>query len=586
MDEMSREVPGFEFDQPRASGYGRRGPEGAQPRRPAWLPTAPPTQPEPWGQPPPSPYPQQPRRPRERRPQFRPNPSPPAGPSRAVGPTRAPSRAVGVDRRTRPDFDVRPRVRVQLDGGHAPPPEAARPSSHARTPEPTRSGRLARDVLAAMKERNLLISLALPLLAAIAVGVAAVVIVGANNSIGSAPTAIDAGFPPARVATADFGGGPGAGGTGVQLSAITAAGPAEVAAGSTDGGLGLWLSEDGGSTWQPGAVTASAGVRRGDGQLTAVAHGPSGWLAVGDTMSRAGAAAPLVLASQGGRTWLAEGGDGAFAEPGRVVTAAAAADGSGYVVVGHTTVGGRTAAAAWYAPGLTGWRRATSAEAGALAGAGNRIMNAVTATGSGFAAVGADGGRPAAWLSGPGGRTWSLVRLPLPAGAASAALDFVAANGSTLAAAGTEVTAAGQRLPFAAVSADGGAAWALTALPPPSSASGASSGAAAAAAGAVTATTVTALTAAGGGFTATGTYGAPGQANVVVWTLTAKAAGGNAGDAWNAVAPAGTGLASRGMQAITALTATGDTMIGVGFTSATAAGPATEPTIWQSPVRS
>jgi hypothetical protein len=38
------------------------------------------------------------------------------------------------------------------------------------------------------------------------------------------------------------------------------------------------------------------------------------------------------------------------------------------------------------------------------------------------------------------------------------------------------------------------------------------------------------------------------------------------------------------MQAITALTATGDTLIGVGFTTTTAAG--TEPTTWQSPVRS
>jgi hypothetical protein len=166
------------------------------------------------------------------------------------------------------------------------------------------------------------------------------------------------------------------------------------------------------------------------------------------------------------------------------------------------------------------------------------------------------------------------VTLPLPAGAASAALDYVAATGSTVAAVGTEVTAAGQRQPFAAVSTDAGATWTLAPLPVPGG------GAAASAASA------TALTAAGGGFTATGTYGRPGETDVVVWTLPAGAA---AGTAWTAVAPQGTGLAGPGMQAITALTATGDTLIGVGRTSTTPATPAataTEPTIWQSPVRS
>jgi len=84
--------------------------------------------------------------------------------------------------------------------------------------------------------------------------------------------------------------------------------------------------------------------------------------------------------------------------------------------------------------------------------------------------------------------------------------------------------------------------------------------------------------AAGGGFTATGTYGVAGETDVVVWTL----AGGTA---WTEAAPQGTGLAGPGMQAITALTATGATLTGVGFTAASAS-MLTEPTIWQSPVRS
>jgi hypothetical protein len=418
-----------------------------------------------------------------------------------------------------------------------------------------------------MRARNLVISLALPLLAAVAVGIAAVVIVGANNTIGSAPTAIDAGFPPARVATADFGGGPGS--APVQLSAIAAAGPTEVAAGSAGGRLALWVSQDGGSAWQQSTVT-SGGVRPGTGQLASVAHGASGWLAVGGATAGAAAATPVVLGSTDGQTWTATGGAGAFAGQGRVVTAAATAGGAGYVIVGHASNGARTVAAAWYAPGLTGWRRASDAQPGALDGPGNRVMSAVTATSRGFAAVGAVGARPAAWLSGAG-RQWTLVTLPLPAGAASAALDYVAADGSTVAAVGTEVTAGGQRRPFDAVSADAGATWTLALLPLP------------AASAAAAASSATALTAAGGGFTATGTYGAPGGTHVVVWTLPAGAA---ASTAWTAVTPPGTGLDTPGMQAITALTATGDTLIGVGFTTTTATAAGTEPTTWQSPVRS
>jgi hypothetical protein len=359
----------------------------------------------------------------------------------------------------------------------------------------------------------------------------------------------------------------------VQLSAIAAAGPTEVAAGSADGGLALWLSEDGGSTWRRSAVTTAGDVRPGSGQLDGVAHGASGWLAVGESTGGA-AATPVVLGSPDGRTWTATGGTRAFAGPGRIVTAAVAAGGAGYVIVGHASVGPRTVAAAWYAPGRTGWRRASDAQAGALDGPGNRVMSAVTATSRGFAAVGAVGARPAAWLSGTGG-AWTLATLPLPAGAASAALDYVAADASTVAAVGTEVTASGQRLPFDAVSTDAGATWALALLPLP----GAST--AAPAASPASPASATALTAAGGGFTATGTFGMSGQTDVVIWTLPAGAA---AGTTWTAVAPQGTGLAGRGMQAITALTSTGDTLIGVGFTTATAA--ATEPTIWQSPVRS
>jgi hypothetical protein len=197
------------------------------------------------------------------------------------------------------------------------------------------------------------------------------------------------------------------------------------------------------------------------------------------------------------------------------------------------------------------------------------MMSAVTATTSGFAAVGSAGTRAAAWLSADG-RSWRQVSLAGPAGVARAALEYIAANGASLVAAGTEFTASGASSPFAEVSADAGATWTTVQLPVPDIGPG-------------TGTTVTALTAAAGGFTATGTYVTKAGPEVVVWTLppgTSVTAGGG----WTAVAPQGRGLASANTQnAITALTADGATLTGVGFTIGPPA--VSGPTLWQSPIR-
>jgi len=453
------------------------------------------------------------------------------------------------------------------------PPWQAPPEADSGAGAGRRSALLARDTLAAMRARNWLTSLAAPVLAAVAFGVAGVLLLGANNvGDAGAPSALAAGFPPARPAVADFGGG----GRPVEVSAIAAAGATEVAAGAANRGCALWISADGGSTWHRAALTAPTAGRASAGQLDGVAHGKSGWLAVGGasavTTGTVAAQSPAVVSSPDGLSWTTSGSLAAFDGPGRIATSAVAAGPAGYVIVGKASTGSRTVAAAWYAPGLTGWRRAADASPGALEGPGNRAMNAVTATSRGFVAVGAVGQRPAAWVSGTG-RTWTLVTPALPPDAASAAFDYVAANGAMVAAVGTEVTATGQRRPFAAVSTDAGASWTQAQLPLPPGASSAGASA-------------TALTAAGGGFTATGTYGPSGETDVVVWTLPAGAA---EGAAWTEAAPPGTGLAGPGMQAITALTATGATVTGVGFTAtsvATSASMLTEPTIWQSPVRS
>jgi hypothetical protein len=439
-------------------------------------------------------------------------------------------------------------------------------------PAPRSSVRVASSgVFAIMRKRNWLMGLAVPLLAAIAVGIAVVVVTGGGGGAGAAPSALAAGFPPARLAGASFTGN--AGTSRVILTSIGVSAGTEVAAGGVNGGPALWVSPDGGATWTRAALTGPASLTRsGTGQLAGVTHGTAGWLAVGTTL--AGDRGPVVASSRDARNWTMTSGLAAHA-----VASSVAAGPAGYVIVGRQSVGkgGAAAAAAWYAPGLTGWRAASvapEAGPGPQGASGGQMMNAVTATGHGFVAVGAADTRPAAWLSATG-RTWQQAQVPLPANAERAALDYVAANGSAVVAAGTEFSAAGASSPFAEISVNGGATWTQVQLPVPEIGPG-------------TGTTVTALTAAGNGFTAVGTYVTKAGPEVVVWTLPPGAAVTD-GAAWSTATPQGRGLASTSAQnAITALAADGATLTGVGFTaklSASGVPGAQQPTLWQSPIR-
>ena len=338
-----------------------------------------------------------------------------------------------------------------------------------------------------------------------------------------------------------------------------------VAVGSANGDPAAWVSADGGSTWARAAGRRPPVLDRpGIQQLTSVTSGAGGWLAVGG-VTAAAPVHPVVLTSATGRVWTAADDQAAFSQPGLVTEQAAAGPGAAYVIVGYQVTGGRTIAAAWSSADLTSWHRAGDAPvstggAGALDGPGaSRQMRAVTASPHGFIAVGVAGAAPAAWTSADGGRTWTQQAVPLPAGAVRAVLTHVASNGATVVAAGAATTAAGQQLPFAVTSADGGATWADTALPVPAGQA-----------------SLTALTAAGGGFWATGTFGTdPGHQDVVVWSSPH-------GSAWTAATPAGPGLTGPGLQAITALTASGGTLTGVGFS---ATPEAEQPIFWQSPIR-
>ncbi|HEX6521600.1 MAG TPA: hypothetical protein VF070_16595 [Streptosporangiaceae bacterium] len=351
----------------------------------------------------------------------------------------------------------------------------------------------------------------------------------------------------------------------VAVNAVSAAGTAQVAVGSANGYPAAWMSTDGGSAWTRGTgQTPGVLDRPGQQQLTSVTDGIAGWLAIGGVKSGA-PQHPVVIISADGGTWAAADTEPAFRQDG-LFTEQAAADAKGYVIVGYQqAVSGGMVAAAWWSSSLTGWQRATDATAGALDGAGNRQMLAVTgisgssSTANSFVAVGLFGNQPAAWTSADG-RQWRGISLPLPAGASRAVLLHVAAAGKTVVAAGMEQTTSGGLLPFAARSADGGVTWSETQLPVPSGVA-----------------QVTALAAAGGMFTATGTFGStPGHQDVVVWTS-------QDGLTWKASTPGGQGLAGPGIQAITGLTVSGSTLTGVGFTASAAT---EQPLFWQSPIRS
>ena len=355
----------------------------------------------------------------------------------------------------------------------------------------------------------------------------------------------------------------------LAVNAIAAQGSRQVAVGSANGFPAAWTSADGGRTWHRATGNARAVLARpGVQQLTGITHGSAGWLAVGG-VTAAAPEHPVVIGSADGSVWSAADGEPVFTGSG-LFTEQAAAGRDGYVIVGwqlvpeaagHPEAPIRTTAAAWWSAGLTGWHRADDTVAGAgdaVAGAdGSSQMLAVTATADGFLAVGSNGSRPAAWTT-PDGRTWTQADLPLPAAATGAVLQHVAADGRIVVAAGAAQTAAGQ-VPFAARSADGGRTWTESALPVPAGTA-----------------QVSALAAADGSFTVTGTFGArPGEQDVVVWTSPD-------GTTWKAATPAGAGLASPGVQAITGLAVSGRTLTGVGFT-ATPAGE--QPTLWQAPIR-
>jgi hypothetical protein len=239
-----------------------------------------------------------------------------------------------------------------------------------------------------------------------------------------------------------------------------------------------------------------------------------------------------------------------------------AAGPSGYVVTGVRSDQGRPVAALWWSADLASWApqplwTGSAPEGGSSApDGGSSALLAVAAGQTGFAAVGATGARPAVWLS-PDGQQWRAQALALPAGASSAVLQRVAIQGRRIVALGVQARPSGP-VPFAAVSVNGGGAWREISLPLP-----------------VGSVAVTALAAARGGFVATGSVGADGAQDVIVWWS-------RDGLAWHASRSAGIWFSVPGAQQITGLRVSGNALTGVGYT---ATGTGQHPILWQARIR-
>jgi hypothetical protein len=325
----------------------------------------------------------------------------------------------------------------------------------------------------------------------------------------------------------------------LAINALAASGGTQVAVGSADGFPAVWSTSDGGTTWQRAA--GAAFNRDGVQQLTGVAHGNAGWVAVGSVVSGT-TPHPVIVTSPDGTNWTAADNELAFDGAGLSATSVTAGA-AGYVITGEQN----GLALAWFSTGLTGWQLEPIPDS---AGA---TISGVAADGRTFVAVGTSDNRPTAWIRLNDG-TWRATTVALPAGATSAELKFVAANGTRLVAAGSS-TSGGTSKPFAVVSDDDGAQWVDSELVVQGQ-------------GAM----ITALTAAGSGFTAIGAI--PG--NVVLWTL------GSTGTTWTEATLTGRGLSGSGSQELTAITAAGNELTATGFVASAAT---EEPTIWQSPLR-
>ena len=305
------------------------------------------------------------------------------------------------------------------------------------------------------------------------------------------------------------------------VKSTAVAGNVQIAVGSADGYPAVWRRVSDGP-WALVSSLAQVSADPGLAGLSAVTHGPRGWIA---------ACPGLVLTSADGTSWQPAG---AITHDLAGVSAVQAASGRRGYVITQTVAGpgGAPSRDVWWSADLTSWTRAQDQNE---TDGSNQVL-AVAAGASVFVSGGSHDNRPAVWAS-PDGRTWTAVNPPLPAGASAGVIQQVAVRGSNVVALGQQTTSGGIQ-PLAERSRDGGLTWQLV----PFSAPGPG-------------TSFTALTAGAGGFTVAAQFGpSGGTTDAAVWTSAD-------GTRWTR-SPVG-GLAGGGSHAVTALAAAGAAVTGI-----------------------
>ena len=312
----------------------------------------------------------------------------------------------------------------------------------------------------------------------------------------------------------------------VGVAAMWSAGGTIMAVGYADAHPAVWRHATDG-TWSLVSTAILGGLT---GQLTSVAQGPSGWIAVG-SMSENQQVEPVVFSSPDGVTWTPQPAltnlTGAAAQ-----FLGVAAGPGGYLVVGKQGSGNQAHVALWWSADLKNWMN------GELNGNPGSFATAAVAVADGFVAVGSENNGHTIWTS-PDGRNWTAHDLAKPSGATAATLLSVAVDpGGRFVAAGFATTAAGD-IPIVVTSADAGTQVTQAALSAPDGPA-----------------TVSAVTATSDGFVAVGLAGPANARRAVEWTspdginwsaaTQVPAAGSNEITAVTATSTAGTGTSVTG----------------------------------------
>ena len=289
----------------------------------------------------------------------------------------------------------------------------------------------------ALQFRGLAVRVAVPIVAMIVIGVAVVVIAGANSGhSGPAPPPASLGFPPATLAGSQFTAAPTGRGISQTLGRVTSDGAEIVAVGSQAGAriarAQFFVSRNDGRSWSMGSVRAAGGGPPPPGYAAGfVAGGQDAWVAIGPGS---------IWTSADGRTWTLSSTAGLPLLPGDQVNVLKRTA-AGFIAAGTNVPGGDQANASpvvFLSANGTNWRRLGAGQlrlaAGRVPGLRYRVLDiryaaayrnriliagdvaATAMTGPRGPAVTVRAG--AAWLSDDGGTTWALAVPPgvAPAG--------------------------------------------------------------------------------------------------------------------------------------------------------------------------